>query len=129
MSQSAVEGFDLDYHRNELSFRGDSRYEQSFQGVEQENLQDSRGRLSLTTGDYTISGNRLRRFDVQPYGLDNGHPYLYREDLVPGSRREPLPEVVLLLTRDQDVLTIDYLPGSIRPDLAYCVEFETYCRA
>lgn len=115
-------------YRNELIFRGDGTYERSLQIVETEDPQNTVGYLSLVTGEYEVIGNRLKRFNIEQYGLDNVNPYLDRENLVFEAATDKLPEVGLIVNDTGDELTLDYFVNSTCPDLAMCIEYETFYR-
>lgn len=119
-----VEDTTLTY-RNEIIFNSDGTYERSLRIIETEDAQNTVGYLSLTTGEYEVTGNRLKRFNIEQYGLDNVNPYLDRENLVFEFSTDKLPEIGLIVNNTKGELTIDYFVNNSCPDFAMCIEYET----
>ena len=114
--------------RNEMVFHRDGTYEESHQVVETDDAQRIIEYRSLFTGEYEVVNNRLRRFNVQQYGPNNGNFPQDRDDLVLDSSTDSLPDVELLLNKAKDQLTIDYCADGPCPGYVSYIEFQTYYR-
>lgn len=116
-------------YKNQIVFNDDGTYERSLQIVNTNNSKNIIGYLSLTLGEYQVSENSFQRFNIDKYGLDNIRPYLDREQLILEHSTDELPEVGIEFNDERDVLTLDYFTGDQKcPDLAICIEFESFDR-
>ena len=116
-------------YKNQIIFNDDGTYERSLQIVNTNNSKNIIGYVSLTLGEYRVSENSLQRFNIDKYGLDNISPYLDRDQLILEHSTDELPEVGIRFNDERDVLTLDYFTGNQKcPDLAICVEFESFER-
>ena len=116
-------------YRNEMILGDGGTYEESIQVVETSDTKSVVGYISLMTGSYEIVGNKLKKFNIEQYGLDNQNLYLNRENLVFQDSTKQIPEVELQLNKAKDVLTIDYCPDGPCPGNSSYIEFQSFYRA
>ena len=115
-------------YRNEMILRNDGTYEEYSQIVKTSDTKSVVGYISLMTGSYEIVGNKLKKFNIEQYGLDNQNLYLNRENLVFQDSMAEFPDVELQLNKENNVLTIDLCVDGPCPEYVCYFEFQTFYR-
>lgn len=114
------------FYKNQIVFKNDGTYQWSLQMIENAE-EEVVGYLSLTTGEYLVHDDRLLRFNIKQYGLDNKNEYLDREMLVFQGAVDRLPQIGIDFNFTLDRLELDFfVNGRICQGL--CVEAQTFDR-